>query len=237
MIKNKLTVSNLLPNKPIKYSPTSPLSIKGIGYLLCHPKIALKLLSYANFGYLKEIGWIKSFILQKPVDDSGNPIPWNTYSFIDFISQRLKKNMSIFEYGSGYSTLYYQKKVNFVASVEHDMDWYNKISLMASNNVKLCHEPLEGIAYENAPMKFKELFSIIIIDGEKRVKCINEAIKYLKDDGVIVLDDSHRDEYKEGFEFLKLNDFKQIPFFSIVPGFFSKNCTSIFYKENNCLNI
>ena len=211
--------------------------LKGIGYLLRYPKVALKLLSYAKYGYLKEMGWIKSFILKKPVDDSGNPIPWNTYSYIDFISQRLKKNMSIFEYGCGYSTLYYQKKVNFVASVEHDMDWYNKISLMASNNVKLCHQPLEGITYENAPMKFKELFSIIIIDGEKRVKCMYEAIKYLKDDGVIVLDDSHWDEYKDGVEFLKLNNFKQIPFFSIVPGFFSKNCTSIFYKENNCLNI
>ena len=211
--------------------------LKGIGSLLCHPKTALKLLSHAKYGYLKETGWIKSSILQKPVDDSGNPIPWNTYSFIDFISQRLKKNMSIFEYGSGYSTLYYQKKVNFVASVEHDMDWYNKISLMASNNVKLCHQPLEGITYENAPMKFKELFSIIIIDGEKRVECMNEAIKYLKDDGVIVLDDSHWDEFKAGVEFLKLNNFKQIPFFSISPGFFSKNCTSIFYKENNCLDI
>ena len=237
MIKNKLTVSNLLPNKPIKYSPVSPLSIKGIGYLLCHPKIALKLLSYANFGYLKEIGWIKSFNLKKPVDYSENPIPWNTYSYIDFISQRLKKNMSIFEYGSGYSTLYYQKKVNFVASVEHDMGWYNKISLMISNNVKLCHEPLEGTTYENAPMKFKELFSIIIIDGEKRVECMNQAIKYLKDDGVIVLDDSHWNDFKAGVEFLKLNDFKEIPFFSIQPGFFSKNCTSIFYKENNCLDI
>ena len=211
--------------------------LKGIGYLLRHPKTALKLLSHINYGYLKETGWIKSFILQKPVDNSGNPIPWNTYSFIDFISQRLKKNMNIFEYGPGYSTLYYQKKVNFVASVEHDMDWYNKISLMISNNVKLCHEPLEGITYENAPMKFKEFFSIIIIDGRKRVKCMNEAIKYLKDDGVIVFDDSHRDEYKTGIEFLKLNNFKQIPFFSIVPGFFSKNCTSIFYKKNNCLDI
>ena len=237
MIKNKLTVSNLLPNKPIKYSPVSPLSIKGIGYLLCHPKIALKLLSYANFGYLKEVGWIKSFNLKKPVDYSENPIPWCTYSFIDFIDQRLKEDMCIFEYGAGYSTLYYQKKVKFVASVEHDMDWYNKLSLMISDNVKLCHEPLEGIAYESAPIKFKEFFSIIIIDGQKRVKCMYEAIKYLKDDGVIVLDDSYRDEYKDGVKFLKLNNFKQIPFFSIQPGFFSKNCTSIFYKENNCLNI
>ena len=211
--------------------------LKGIGHLLRYPKVALKLLSHAKYGYLKEMGWIKSFILKKPVDYSENPIPWNTYSYIDFISQRLKKNMSIFEYGCGYSTLYYQKKVNFVASVEHNMDWYNKISLMASNNVKLCHQPLEGITYENAPMKFKELFSIIIIDGEKRVKCMYEAIKYLKDDGVIVLDDSHWDEFKAGVEFLKLNNFKQIPFFSIQPGFFSKNCTSIFYKENNCLNI
>jgi len=211
--------------------------LKGIASMLRHPKTTLTLLTHINYGYLKEVGWIKSFILQKPVDDSGNPIPWNTYSYIDFISQRLKKNMSIFEYGSGYSTLYYQKKVNFVASVEHDIGWYNKISLMISNNVKLCHEPLEGTTYENAPMKFKELFSIIIIDGEKRVECMNKAIKYLKDDGVIVLDDSHWNDFKAGVEFLKLNDFKEIPFFSIQPGFFGKNCTSIFYKENNCLNI
>ena len=42
-----------------------------------------------------------------PIDKNSNPLPWVTYGFIDFISERLNKSIDVFEYGSGNSTLWY----------------------------------------------------------------------------------------------------------------------------------
>ena len=47
------------------------------------------LLSFNNKGsYLDKIGWFNAFENKEPVDEYNNPIPWVTYSFIDFIKAR-----------------------------------------------------------------------------------------------------------------------------------------------------
>jgi protein-L-isoaspartate O-methyltransferase len=50
------------------------------------------------------------------------------YSVVEFLRQRLTKNMLLFEYGSGYSTLFFSKLVKKVVSVEYDKDWYERMS-------------------------------------------------------------------------------------------------------------
>ena len=211
--------------------------LKTIVYLCRHPRVTLRLLSFSRYGYLNEIGWINSYINKMPIDSFGRPVPWCTYGYIDFISPRLKKYMSIFEYGLGNSTLFYSDKVKKVTSVEHEKSWYDSFKNKVNNNSTIYYEFLEKKGYEKAPMRSNSFFDIIIIDGRKRVKCIKESINYLKEDGVIVLDDAHRSEYIEGVKFLEESGYKQLPFFGISPGFFSKNCTTIFYKKINCLGI
>jgi hypothetical protein len=80
-------------------------------YVLAQPRLFKMLISMNTNGYLKNIGWINTFNNKMPVDGNNNPLPWVTYSFIDFISERLTNSMDIFEYGSGNSTLWYSKKV------------------------------------------------------------------------------------------------------------------------------
>ena len=63
------------------------------------PKRLRSLLSFNEKGYLAEIGWFNSFDTRSPVDEGGNPIPWVTYSFIDFIKGRLNHQHTIFEFG------------------------------------------------------------------------------------------------------------------------------------------
>jgi hypothetical protein len=87
--------------------------------VLSNPRLFKMLLSMNYNGYLKEIGWIESFKMKMPVDKDLKPIPWMTYPFIDFISDRLSPDMEIFEYGSGNSTLYFASKVKWVYSIEH----------------------------------------------------------------------------------------------------------------------
>ncbi len=49
------------------------------------------LLSQLYSGYLLDNGWFQSYKNKTSVDKNGNPIPWVTYPFIDFISERLNK--------------------------------------------------------------------------------------------------------------------------------------------------
>ncbi len=196
------------------------------------------LLSMGVSGYLKETGWIESFIHGMPVDKYLNPLPWVTYPYIDFISDRLNPDMEVFEFGSGNSTIWYANRVKSVISVEHDKSWYEYMLLRIPKNVTLIFMELDyGGKYSKCIHNFEQNFDIIIIDGRDRVNCIKNSILKLKDRGVIILDDSERIEYNEGIKDLLNKGFKRIDFWGISPGLFYKKCTTIFYKENNCLGI
>ncbi|SRR5260221_819247 len=202
------------------------------------PKRLRTLLSFNDKGYLDEIGWFNAFDSRSPVDQNNNPIPWVTYSFIDFIQERLNRKQTVFEFGSGNSTYYYAKHAGKVVSVEHDKDWFDKIIRSKPENAEMifCELERDG-SYCRTPINLKRKFDIIIVDGRDRVNCCIQAIDALSDDGIIVLDDSERKQYKEGIDFLVKNGFKHLSFSGISPGLFYNKSTSVFYKTNNCLNI
>lgn len=212
--------------------------IKRVFNVLVQPKILKQLISMNESGYLNEIGWINSFKNQMPMDKDSKPLPWVTYGFIDFISDRLNKDMDIFEYGSGNSTLWYGERVNSVTSVEHDRDWYEKIKSNMPKNVNINYQKLVyNDKYSNFSNNSNVKFDIVIVDGRDRVNCVKNAIFSIKDNGIIVLDDSEREQYKEGIEFLQHKNFKKLDFWGISPGLLYKKNTTIFYKSSNCLGI
>jgi hypothetical protein len=200
----------------------------------------MMLFSYADTGYLKKIGWVNSFLSKMPVDLNNNPLPWVTYPFIHFMtSERLSKVDKLFEYGSGNSTLYYAKLVNYVTSVEHDISWYNNIKEKMPENVVLNYVDLVyGGDYCKSASSSGVIYDLIIVDGRDRVNSMKDAINAVGFNGCIVLDDSERDEYKEGIEFLINNHgYKKIDFWGISPGLNYLKNTSIFYRCNNVLGI
>ncbi len=50
-------------------------------------------------------------------------------------------------------------------------------------------------------------FDIILINGRRRVDFAKKSINYLKNDGIVIWDNSLRERYHEGVEFLHKNDF------------------------------
>lgn len=80
-------------------------------------------------------------------------------------------------------------------------------------------------------------FDIIIIDGLHRVECCKKALNHLKSSSVIILDDSEREEYREGIDFLMRKGMRKIDFSGIAPGILFNKCTTIFYKTKNCMDI
>ncbi len=196
------------------------------------------LLLHRREGYFVESGWINSLEKKLPVDKDDKPIPWLTYSFIEFLNGRLKSDQVIFEYGCGNSTLFYSQKVGNVTAAEHNREWYKKISKLIPSNVTLLYNELiyDG-DYCRIVKRLKKKYDIIIIDGRDRVNCIKNAVPALKADGVIVLDDSEREEYREGIELLLKKGFKKIDFWGFSPGLFYNKCTTLFYRTRNCWRI
>ena len=201
-------------------------------------KTASAILSQYHSGYLIDTGWFKSFKTKTSVDKNNNPIPWVTYPFIDFINNRLNKDLEVFEFGAGNSTYYYAERVKSVTSLEHSKDWYEKLNKNIPGNVNLIYKELDidGEYCRTASVQGKK-FDIIIDDAEDRVNCIYQSLNSLTEKGVFILDDSEREEYADGIGFLIDNKFKRLDFCGIAPGVLFKKCTTIFYKPVNCLNI
>ena len=191
------------------------------------------------FKHLKNEGWNRSHIEQKPVDGKGEVLPWYTYGAIHFITPRLKKEFKVLEYGSGNSTFWYSQRVGEVISIEHHEGWYNKVKKKLDRlpNVKIFLKSIEDDSYHKEALKYKKELDIIVIDGKVRNECSKSSIDALKDDGIIIFDNSDRIGYQEGYDFLTKNGFKRIEFRGLGPQGTSFWETSIFYRANNCLGI
>jgi len=204
---------------------------------LLNTRLLKGLLSLGFKGYFTQTGWDKAYLQKASIDADSQPIPWLTYSFLDFLTGRLHQEMKIFEYGLGNSTLYYAKHVGQVTAVEHDEVWFNKIKAQVPQNVTLIYQSLNGENYSETILQQAGRFDIIIVDGRNRVKCCKLAIEKLSDSGIIILDDAERAEYQEVFSFFVTKGFKHIPFSGIAIGAIHRKITAVFYRENNCLHI
>ncbi len=206
--------------------------------LLFRPVLIRRIFSLYHQGYLRERGWFESALMKQSVNKDNSPLIWCTYPFIDFISARLKNDMSVFEYGCGNSTLWFSEKVKKIDSVEHNRKWFERInSLKPGNSNVVLKEESDPEGYAKAVRESNERYDIIFIDGIERNKCIKYSIDSLKSGGIIILDNSERKDYSESFSFLKDAGFKNIDFFGISPIVNCTSCTTIFYKSDNCLGI
>jgi hypothetical protein len=134
--------------------------------------------------------------------------PWMHKDSIEYIENYSNnKQITLLEFGSGNSTIYYENICNKIYSVEHNKIWYDKIK----NQLTKTNYKLQEINYISKPPinhkfynvdKITELFpdiigeciDVLIIDGIDRVNCFFGSINNVKKGGLIVLDDSNRIE-------------------------------------------
>jgi hypothetical protein len=67
--------------------------------------------------------------------------PWMCFSAVRFLKEITRKDMRVFEYGSGGSTLFWISRVLELVSVEHDTSWY---SIMKK---QLDEQPVQNLRY------------------------------------------------------------------------------------------
>ena len=134
-------------------------------------------------------------------------LPWFSYAAIDFLETFLEPHMTLCEYGSGGSTIFFARRVKSVFSIEDNERWFDLVSR------RLQEKNLHNVALKLHPFDFKnpdgfnhssylhaipdQRFDVIVIDGSEewtqvRPICFRKAEDRVKRGGLIVVDDSWR---------------------------------------------
>jgi len=186
--------------------------------------------------YLRTTGWFRSFREGASIDKQGNPLPWFTYSAIEFLKDRIPNDVVIFEYGSGMGTLWWAMYASRLDVVEDNQLWINKIEIQLPVNVNLIYRQSDD-GYVSVIRDTKRKYDIIVVDGKNRYECCKESVLCLNSHGIIVLDDTDRPKQHKAVNFLKENGFRQLSFRGFSPIEFIECETSVFYREGNLLGI
>ena len=99
--------------------------------------------------YLRKMGYLNRF----PVDAFGAATPWFTYPALAFLSSLKCEEWQVFEYGSGYSTIYWRSRCKQTVSVEHNDEWRQKVLSMQPNaDIMLATRGQDMIAPDAQPI-------------------------------------------------------------------------------------
>lgn len=165
--------------------------------------------------------WLFSFWPGRAAYKDG--LPWVTFEAREWLESFLTKDMKVFEWGSGGSTLFIAKRVKTLISIEDNPEWYKKIGRLIKEKELNCQyilkEPRPGNDYFSSSPEYKGLsfkrycqainsypddfFDLVLVDGRARNFCVSHAIKKIRPEGFLFLDDSQRPRYAREIELLK----------------------------------
>lgn len=200
-------------------------------------------LGTAVFGpvrWAQRTGYSRSALIRKAVDKRGEPRPWYCIGAIEFLELMDFSSDCILEFGSGQSTLWWGRRARRVVSYESDSSWYHDIAKATSKllNTEVYYQS-DLSAFATEPLKYGRMFDVVIIDGGDRAMCATTAIEVLKQDGIIILDNSEGNWGAPGsypiLDLLDQNDYFRIDFIGYAPGVLSSSVTSLFLRDTQRL--
>lgn len=187
---------------------------------------------------------------------NNDPVPTITYNSMDWLVHHIDPSMRVFEWGSGFSTIYFAMRVAEVVSVEHVEKWHRKaVEVLEARQLSNCTvhlrlpEPLPPgkhtrgpgsyLSYKSTKCSFESYvktigsypdnhFDFIFVDGRARSSCILHAIPKLRPGGYLMLDNSERSQYQGAVALMKGWDY--CSFYGNGPTTGSKWATTIWLK-------
>lgn len=171
--------------------------------------------------------WQKDFAIERSIDEKvcidrdGHPIPWYTYPAIEYLSQFDYSAKKIFEFGCGYSSLFWAERAASVTSIEDNPRWFEKWQQEFQHPKLDIRWRDEGEIYEKAIFEDDCVYDVIVVDGKRRAECATAAVEKLAAGGMIILDDSDRintsEEYVKAVAALKKANLIQVDFYGFCP--------------------
>jgi hypothetical protein len=167
----------------------------------------------------------------KVIDAAGGPIPWFTYPAIDYIRQLDLSEKAVFEWGAGFSTLFWSSRAKTVTSIETDPSWYSQLKPQLGSNCELILSTRD-VKHYSSLIYDKNAVDVIVIDGtgESRVSCSRAAIANLRPGGIIILDNS--DLWLETSRILRDSGLIQVDFTGFAPMNAHCHTTSVYFSRD-----
>jgi hypothetical protein len=146
---------------------------------------------------------------------------------VDCILSYLDKTKTVFEWGSGNSTIFFAKHCKHIFSVEHDVHWLNLVSDMCLkedlSNVGVIFQPRKEphINFTNGyskliddqrsenfenyikaidKIKDPETFDFFILDGRARVECAEYCLRRCNENTIVFMQEFYRERYYQALE-------------------------------------
>jgi len=176
-----------------------------------------------------EFGQYRTIQRHECVDKDGQAIPWFTYPAIEYIKQLSFKDKTVFEYGSGYSTVFWAGRCRKLVSVEDDPEWHHRIGEWLPDSVEYILAKTKE-EYVNAIGKYPAGFDVIVIDGKYRHECAAKARLCLRSDGFIIVDNAER--YGKISQFLRDSDLIEVDMSGFIPMCGHTTTTSFYFSRN-----
>lgn len=182
-----------------------------------------------NFWILSErYAQRKSIMLGKCVDIKGNEIPWYTYPAIEYLNGLDFSSLTVLEFGSGSSSVWWAGKAKFVLAVENNKEWFEKVRGKGNDKLDVVFADTES-DYLAAGSGRK--FNVIVIDGAYRHRCADLIPEALDQDGIVILDNS--DWYPDTARILRdRHDLLQVDFHGFGPINNYTWTTSLFFSRS-----
>jgi hypothetical protein len=152
------------------------------------------------------------------------PTPWIVFKAIDWLNANALPTWDVFEWGSGASTMYFYDRCKSIVSIEHDPLYLIRSiddAFIFENDLQKYPKIIE--------MSMRKKYDLIFIDGMERMKCLDEALRYVKPGGYIMVDDSDRPEYFEKLDTLSIY-WKRTDFRGPARSIYYFRQTSVFQK-------
>jgi len=123
--------------------------------------------------------------------DCGLILPWYTLPCLQWLKSQDVNQWKVFEYGAGYSTVWFRLNCKEVISVDSNEAWATAmLSWFADEKDKY----IRSIA---TTQTHAELYDLIVVDGAWREDCVNYCLDYLKPGGYLIIDNFGDEDYPQ----------------------------------------
>ncbi len=104
-------------------------------------------------------------------------MPNYTLECLKWLSEEVKDGWNVFEYGSGYSSIWWRSKCQY-AAVESNFPWARAMNVLHRSDKQLYIEAC----------KSGGLYDCVVVDGIHRQECIDFCMQYIKPGGYLIID-------------------------------------------------
>lgn len=117
--------------------------------------------------------------------ESNLVMPWYTLPTLKWLKTQDVKSWNVFEFGSGYSTIWWRLNCRKVISVDSNEAWAKAMSVTHWGDEKSFANALNTLG----------MWDCIVVDGIKREECVTECHHSLKPGGFLIIDNYDSEDY------------------------------------------